>query len=209
MKNTLVSVASLILVSALGIGQANAAPVIIAGINVDSQNFVDALLGESTTGAWSTEGGPLATSVTDLTANTWAFSNADSAYLHLGFTDNVLVNGPGDDLVIWEVGTPDNFGMSLTVGGASVTVVSVASGLNECGGFGCNIAYLNLDDLGVAAGAAVTSLVFNMGFPFANTSASPTLGAAAALNSRSVPEPGSVLLLLGALSALALRRRRA
>jgi hypothetical protein len=209
MKNALVSVASLILVSALGIGQANAAPVIIAGINVDSQNFVDVLLGESTTGVWSTEGGPLATSVTDLSGGTWAFSNASSAYLHLGFTDNVLVNGPGDDLVVWEVGTPDNFGMSLTVGGVVHTIVSVASGLADCGAFDCNIAYLNLDDLGVAAGAAVTSLVFNMGFPFANTSTSPTLGAAAALNSRSVPEPGSVLLLLGALSVLALRRRQA
>jgi hypothetical protein len=208
LKNAFVAAMGMVLVGALGVGPASAAPVTIAGITVDSQNFANALLSSATTGSFSTEGGALAASVTDTSADTWAFSNADSAYLQLGFAPNAVVNGPGNDLVVWEIGTPDNFGISLTVGGLSHTIVSASSGFSCCGGtFGINIAFLDLSDLGVAAGAGVTSLVFNMGFPFANTSSSPTLGAAAGLNR--VPEPGSLLLLLGALSALALHRRRA
>lgn len=202
----------LALVGTLGAGRANAALISIGGINVDSENFVDALLSDFTTDIWVTAGdAPLATSVTDQSADTWAFSNATQAYLQLGFTDNVMFNGPGDDLVIWEIGTPDNFGISLTVGGVTHTIPSAATPFNNAQGFRINVAFLDLDDLGLAPGAEVTSFVANMGFPFAETSNSPTFGAAAALNSRPpqpAPEPGSMLLLLGGLSALVVRRRR-
>jgi hypothetical protein len=207
MKRALVAVLGLGLLSALGVGPANADPVTIAGITVDSLNFANALLSNSPA-VFSTEGGPLATSVTDLSANTWAFSNTNPpTYLQLGFTN--LVNGPGNDLVVWEIGTPDNFGMSLTIGGPTHTIVSASTGFTNAQSFGINTAFLNLDDLGVASGAAVTSLVFNMGLPFANTASSPTLGAAAAL--APVPEPTTLALVgtaLAVVGTVAVVRRR-
>ena len=196
-------------IGALGSGAAGAAPVTIGGITVDSQNFVDELLSSFTTGSWSTQGGTLDAVTTDLSVDTWAFSNASQAYLQLGFTDNVMVNGAGNDLVVWEIGTPDNFGISLTVGGTTQTIVSAATGFSNAQGFGINVAYFDLDAFGIAPGGSVSSFVANMGFPFVNTSASPTFGAAAALNSAPVPEPESLLLLLlAALSALVVSRKR-
>ena len=147
--------------------------------------------------------------VTDTSADTWAFSNASRAHLELGFTDNVAINGAGNDLVLWEIGTPDDFGMSLTVGGFTHRIMSVSSGFTNAQGFGINIAFLDLDDLGVAPGAAISSIVVKMGFPFVNTSVSPTLGAVAALHSGRAPEPTSLLLLAVGLAAIGVRRKRA
>lgn len=180
-----------------------AAPIVIAGTTYDTVNFADTLISSSSTGGTFSLGGgaaTLAAAVTGFDVDTWAFCNCDSAYVQLGFTDNVVTNGPGADLALFEIGTPDNFGISLTVGGVTQTVVSVSTGFTQAQGFGINLATVDLSSFGIAPGASVNSIVVNMGFPFANTSSSPTLAAVTALNA--TPEPSTMVLLGGGLVAM-------
>lgn len=185
-----------------------AAPIIIAGAAYETGNFADTLIGSQAVGGSFTTSGPsLADAVTGWDVTEWAFCNCTSAYVELGFTDNVVTNGAGADLALFEIGTPDDFGLSLTIGGVTQTVASVATGFSA-GGFGINLATIDLSLFGLAPGASVNSIVVHMGFPYGNTASSPTLGAVAALHdSVPVPEP-SLLALLGAGLAGGARRLR-
>ena len=127
---------------------AQAAPITIAGVTYDSVNFADTLV--SSSGTFTTAGGALASVVTDVSVDTYAFSLETGSYLQLSFTNNTPINGIGNDLVLFEIGTPDNFGLSLTVGGPIVSLASVSSGFSQSGGFGINVASIDLALLGVA-----------------------------------------------------------
>jgi hypothetical protein len=189
--------------------RAESAPIVIAGTAYDTVDFADTLLSSgSTGGAFSVNSGTLANAVTGSNINDWAFCNCDSAFVELGFTDNVVFNGAGADLRLFEIGTPDDFGISLTIAGVTQTIVSASTGFTEGSGFGINLANIDLSLFGIAPGATVNSIVVRMGFPFGNTSNSPTLAGVTALNSRAVPEPGLMLLLGTGAAALARRRLR-
>jgi hypothetical protein len=189
-----------------------AAPINIAGSTYDTVNFADTLVSSQALGGSfvvSAGAGSLADAVTGWDVTQWAFCNCTSAFVELGFTDNVVTNGAGADLTLFEIGTPDNFGISLTVGGVTQTIASVATGFSA-GGYNINVATVDLSLFGLTPGATVSSIVVNMGFPYAGTSNSPTLGAVVALHDSSAPVPEPTLLaLLGAgLAGGALRVRR-
>lgn len=195
---------------------ASATPITIAGETYDTVNFADTLISSGSTGGSFTLGGGVATlaaAVTGTSVDDWAFCNCTTSFVQLGFTDNVVVNGLGADLAFFEIGTPDNFGISLTVGGPTQTIVSASTGFTQAQGFGINLATIDLSTLGVASGASVPSIVVNMGVPFANTSLGPTLAAVTALGPAPgpapVPEPATLSLLgLGLAGASLLRRYR-
>lgn len=200
---------SCLLAALLFAPQAKAAPITIAGATYDTVNFADTLI--SSSGAFTVGGGAatLAAAVTGFSVDDWAFCNCTSAYVELGFTDNVVTNGAGADLALFEIGSPDNFGISLTIAGVTQTIASISTGFTQGQGFGINLATIDLGLFGVAPGASVSSIVVRMGLPFAGTATSPTLAAVTALNSQpSVPEPVTLSLLGTGFAAAVLRRFR-
>jgi hypothetical protein len=191
--------------------QVQAAPISIAGVDYESANFATTLASSSATGgSYSFQGANLNVAVTDLSVDTWAFCNGCSAgYLQLEFA-NPLVNGAGDDLVLFEIGTVDSFGVSLTSGGSPLTISTASTGFTQGGGYGINLGSFNLDLLGIAPGASVSSIFIHLGSSYAVTSSGPTLGAAVGLYNMpsEVPEPSTLGLISAGLCGLALWRRR-
>ena len=179
----------------------------VAGISFQDNAFADTVLASS--GSFTFGGAAtLQAAVTGPALTKYAFSHDATAYIQLGFTDNYLVNGAGNDLALFEYGVADIFGISLTIGGISHSYQSVATGLNATVDgitYGVNVAQVNLDDFGVGAGAQLTSIVVGMGID--NGGSVPSLGVAGALNSApqngTVPDGGATISLLS-MACLAL-----
>ena len=108
--------------------------------------------------------------------------------MQLGFTDNVIINGPGADLALFELGRPDTFKVSLTMGGTSILYPSQNSGY-YIGPFLLNIALVNLDDFAIPSGASVSQIV--VGLDTLTGTSVPTLSLAGALNSVAPPGPSN------------------
>jgi len=181
----------------------------VGGVNFDDLAGADTLI--SSVGSYTTAGGSLAAVLTDNTAETWAYSGAPGDYVELGFTDNFLVNGAGNDLAVFEIGLPvDLVPVSLTVGGATVTKTPVWTGfqVTTYGTYNLNLAVWDLTaDFGLAAGALLDSIVVVMAdVPGANPA--QTIGFVGALNSCPVPVPGAVLLGMLGLSYAGMKLRR-
>ncbi|MBD2180467.1 PEP-CTERM sorting domain-containing protein [Planktothrix sp. FACHB-1355] len=198
----------------IGLGVANTAnaATFVAGYTFDDNAFSDSLL--SFSGDYTISGGSLEQVLTDSDLTTYAFSFSPDAYVNLGFTDNFLVNGAGDDLVLFELGIPDTFEVSLTVGGITNSYTSSNTGF-QAAGYNVNALSINLDDFGVAAGGLLSNVVVGLGIQTISGTV-PSLAVVGALNSApvggstSVPEPGSAMafLALGAFGATSVLKRK-
>jgi hypothetical protein len=189
----------------LGAGSARA-DIVVGGISFADNAFADVLLNSS--GSFTISGAPnLEAAITGSDVNSYAFSFSPGAFVELGFTDNVLVNGLGADLAIFELGVPDT--VAVTIGATTLSYLTVFTGFSA-GGFDLNVALINLDDFGVAPGATLTSNV--IGLDIQGSGTVPSLAAVGALNSANaeVPEPASLALwsILGTAGIAAWRRKR-
>lgn len=182
------------------------AATLVGGYSFDDNAFADTLI--SSSGSFTVSGGSLASVLTDIDAGTYAFSFSPGAFVELGFTDNSLVNGTGADLVLFELGVPSVFRLSITIGGTTRSYSSTDTGFNA-GGFNLNAVAIDLDDFGIASLASLGSVVIGMD-DCSNTC--PSLSLVGALNSGpvgAVPEPSTLALVsLALLGAGATTRRR-
>jgi hypothetical protein len=196
--------AGLALAMSLGAGRAEAV-IVVGGINFNDNAFADVLL--DSFGTFSLGGaGTLEDNLVGSNVNDYAFSFTAGSFVQLGFTDNAVLNGAGNDLALFELGVPDT--LQVRINGVTLPYVTVDTGFMG-GGFALNVALVDLSSFGLGAGSTISDVYIGMDTPGAGTV--PSLTAAGAINSTdtaAVPEPGT-LLLLGSGAAMLLRRRRA
>lgn len=172
----------------LGIAGVANATIIVGGYSFDDNAFADYVI--SSAGSYTTTGGSVESSVIGANVDTYAFSHTSGAYLDLGFSDNHLVNGSGYDLALFELGMPDTFGVSVTIGGTTQAYTTINTGYRG-GGYNLNVALVDLDDFGIAPGSVLSHVVLGMDINTGGTV--PSLAVVGALNS--IPEPASMALI--------------
>ncbi|GMQ88171.1 MAG: hypothetical protein BMS9Abin08_1398 [Gammaproteobacteria bacterium] len=184
-------------------GSAQAA--IIGGFNVDKYaNTLDAITPSSAALDLVLTGGTLPGVITDQSVDTFlnlpGGATDPSVVLTLGFLAGDLVNGVGDDLVLFEIGTPDAF--SLTINGTTLSVaMTLDTGDKITGGAQLNAIAIDLNDFGVAADAAISSIDVGLARGGASFALAGTLVA--------VPVPAAVWLFgSGLLGLVGVARRK-
>ena len=181
---------------ALALGLA-AIPAAHAGVGAEQ------LLGSF--GSYTTSGGSLSTVLTDADKGTYALSFDRGGYVDLGWTSVFVLNGAGDDLVLFELGVPDSF--TVTINGISNVYTTSDTG-SDAGGYNLNRSVVDLSSFGLAAGASISSLRIGMDIQDAGGTV-PSLSYVEALNTAPVPEPETYAMLLAGLGVMgALARRR-
>lgn len=145
----------------------------------------------------------------------------DVAVIEVSFLDNVIVNGPGADLIVFELS-----GASTPVGFADANErfeISVLNGSDFSPfqefvpvntGFlaphdpslSAYVVEIDLSDFGLAVGETTQSIRLRLVDHLVSRSADPT--ALGALNSLPVPEPSTGLLSLFGITGLVVRRRQ-
>ena len=171
----------------------------IGGIYFDDLGFVDGIGAYG--GTWS---GTMSTLIgTGNLANTASAGSVNTsdmnAYADLLFTNNVVYNGVGNDLAIFEWSgntTPGTAGCLVRLQINGVTNIYTPYWIEG----GTNVAYINLDDFGVALGSYLTSVRI-LGYT------DPEYVAVTALHI-AIPEP-STLVLFGmiCLGLITLRKK--
>lgn len=194
-------------------GGASATTLEIGGLSLDSQGFADTLI--SSSGSFVTSGASLAQSLTDHQLATWVQSSTPGAQVVLGFTDNRLVNGAGDDLALFEVGheayeySQEGFdSLWVTINGQTRLYFTTET-TTTVDDHNVNMTRIDLSHFGLAEGVQLDRV--QIGLDYDTRGSLPQLQLVAAMNSVAapVPEPASAgLLLAGGGLLVAARRRR-
>lgn len=126
------------------------------------------------------------------------------------FGNGGIRNGAGADFVVFELGAPDNF--SLTINGSTQSFLTASIGVTSPDGFAVNAAAVDLTSFGVASNAVVNTIRLNDASTAPGGTISASIAAIGALNfgpvSPGVPEPSTMLLSMGALAFTGFARRR-
>ena len=178
----------------------------IAGIDFDDDAFVDSVIssfGSYGPTVWFTSsvGASDSAAVIGTNIDTFAHSLSSGAYLEIGFRDNAVVNGPGPDLGIFELGgvlEPQFFTLTVADMLASNNIIQVNTsftGFTNNLGLNINYGTLDLSDLGLAPGATVKSLVLTS---VCDAATSATTGGACTTGDRAMAAPA----VIGALNSV-------
>jgi hypothetical protein len=152
MKRNSIFGAALLAARAVGSTEAGAT-VSVGGFTFPDNGFVDTLL--ASTGSYTVSGGSLASVLTDTDPGTYAFTFDDGASLTLGWSTTSAINGPGDDIVLFELGIPDSW--NVTINGTTLLETPVDTG-STAADFALNAAAFDLSDFGVASGGSISQL---------------------------------------------------
>ena len=172
----------------------------VAGIEFSENAFADTVISTNAVSSHFVTGDPQtivspAIAITGSSQETY-FDPGSGEYVELGFTDNVLRNGVGDDFAVFELGTAEIAAIRLTVGGVQKNVQSTFTGFSNLWGASINVAFFDLDDFGVPPNGTIQSLVLA-------TVGAPEFSAVGA-----IPEPSTALLFGLGLIGFAVRERR-
>lgn len=152
--------------------------------------------------------------LTDGLVSTYAFLSTPSLlnYVNLGFTNNVLVNGPGNDLALFDLGDNAIFRLySINIGGStqdfSTTFTGITTNTPENITYNINVALIDLSSYGLAEGASISSVGIFIGMD--QGVPKPSLAFIGTLQSvTAVPEPSTLLLMGSGLMGVVVFGRR-
>lgn len=156
----------------------------VGGMNFDDNAFADTVIDTSLGSAGNILGSDVNTAV-----------SFDDDYVKVGFTDNVIVNGPGADVAVFTQGLGDRVDVALDVDefrnpiGPSVTVTPTDTGTTNGSSQPVGVVQVDLTALGVPAGATLSRIVVG---DFVSNDL-PDLVAVGALNSRASGTLGAPL----------------
>jgi hypothetical protein len=140
------------------VGDASDAEIVKGPYTFDDDAFVDQVLGVGPTVVPFPlfPPGDVVTNMTDTLTSTGAQLRAGD-FLDLAFLDNVAVNGPGIDLVIFEFFDPTSIDLTIEIGGTTHPVIGAGPPTN-IDGLNVNAIEVDLTDFGFAEGSAISDL---------------------------------------------------
>ncbi len=180
---------------------------IVGGLTFQDNAFADEVInsgGSLTTFAFDVpNAGTLPEVLTDTDTATFVIGGTN-AFVELGFVDNLVINGNGNDLAIFEQGgLADSF--LLKINNITLQVDTSFTGEFASDGREINVGLVDLDDYGILSGGSISSIFLDLE---QITDAPPAISLVGALNSDSVvPEPSTCVLSLIGLFGLALRKK--
>ncbi len=210
--------AALAFATGLGVGlNASASTLEIGGLSLDSLGFADQLI--SSSGSFITNAGSLAEALTDHSLGTWVQAttagDSQSNTIVLGFTNNRLVNGPGDDLVLFEVGheayeySQEGFDSLWVTFNGQTRLYFTTETTTTVDDHNVNMTRIDLSHFGLADGVVLDRVQIGLGYDTRDSL--PQLQLVAAMNSVAapVPEPTNLALMAaGGLLLAGMRRRQ-